>query len=209
MAYVLGFFAADGTMILNNRGAHFIEFHITDRSLLYALRRAVGSDHKIATRTRDVKWKLGYRLQVGSKAWFTDLQTLGFTPNKSSSMKFPVIPDAFFGAFVRGYFDGDGCVYFKKHIVKDRTEPRWIFSTRFTSGSKDFLVSLLGRLRLCGINGGFIVEKTRGHELVFSHRDSVALFHIMYDTMPVGATFLRRKYVIFRKALWTLYKLRP
>ena len=34
MAYVLGFFAADGTMIANNRGAHFIEFHSTDKQLL-------------------------------------------------------------------------------------------------------------------------------------------------------------------------------
>jgi hypothetical protein len=31
----------------------------------------------------------------------------------------------------------------------------------------------------------------------------------MYDTMPVSALHLRRKYILFRKALWTLYKLRP
>jgi hypothetical protein len=30
MAYILGFFAADGTMIKNRRGAHFIELEITD-----------------------------------------------------------------------------------------------------------------------------------------------------------------------------------
>jgi hypothetical protein len=35
MAYVLGFFTADGSMIRNKRGAHFIEFQITDKNLLY------------------------------------------------------------------------------------------------------------------------------------------------------------------------------
>ncbi len=181
MAYVLGFFAADGTMILNNRGAHFIEFHITDRSLLYSIRHVAGSNHKIAVRNRNEKWKRGYRLQIGSKNWFQDLQKLGFTPNKSNSMKFPVIPDAFFGAFLRGYFDGDGCVYFKKHTVKDRKKPKWIFSTRFTSGSKGFLASLLRRLRLRELNGGFIVDKVRGYELVFSHHDS-SIFHYQNGT---------------------------
>jgi hypothetical protein len=30
MAYVLGFFTADGNMLKNKRGAHFIEFNTTD-----------------------------------------------------------------------------------------------------------------------------------------------------------------------------------
>lgn len=34
MAYVLGFFTADGNMIKNKRDAHFIEFQITDNDLL-------------------------------------------------------------------------------------------------------------------------------------------------------------------------------
>src|SRR3989344_6923239 len=89
MAYVLGFFAADGTMIKNNRGAHFIEFHITDKEVLLQIRRAVGSNHKIGVRNRNTRWKLGYRLQIGSKEWFGDLKTLGFVPNKSLVLKFP------------------------------------------------------------------------------------------------------------------------
>lgn len=34
MAYVLGFFAADGNMIRTKRGGHFISFHITDKIVL-------------------------------------------------------------------------------------------------------------------------------------------------------------------------------
>ncbi len=34
MAYVLGYFAADGSMIQNKRGGHFIEFTSTDAVLI-------------------------------------------------------------------------------------------------------------------------------------------------------------------------------
>ena len=52
MAYVLGFFAADGSMVKNTRGAHFIEFTITDRIVLEQLRKVTGSTHRIAERKK-------------------------------------------------------------------------------------------------------------------------------------------------------------
>ena len=113
--------------------------------------------------------------------------------------------------FVRGYFDGDGCVYFKQHRIKTREKPKWIFSSRFTSGSKMFLVDLhkkLGKI----VNGGFIVtkkkqQKNSGYELVFSHRDSLALFKFMYNNGACNY-FLKRKYLLFKKAVETLYSVR-
>ena len=207
MAYTLGFFAADGTMIANNRGAHFIEFHITDKEILIQIRSAVGSNHKIATRKRNPKHRLGYRLQIGSKEWFKDLTTLGFVPNKSLIMRLPSVPPKLLGHFVRGYFDGDGCVHFKKYWAKDRGKMKWSFSTRFTSGSKDFLLSLHQSLHARGIQGGSIYRKSKnsGYELVLSHKDSLALFRIMYDTIPHNGLYLTRKYKLFRKAIETLW----
>jgi len=58
MAYILGFFTADGTMIKNRRGAHFIEFQITDRNLLRKIKRSFGSNHKITARKRDKNHKI-------------------------------------------------------------------------------------------------------------------------------------------------------
>ena len=51
MAYVLGFFAADGNMIKNKRGAHFIAFYNNDRILLEKVRTALSAGHKIGKRT--------------------------------------------------------------------------------------------------------------------------------------------------------------
>jgi len=202
MAYALGFFAADGTMIVNNRGAHFIEFHSTDKELIVMIRNLLESNHKISIKNpKGEGHKVAYRIQIGSKEIFGDLLILGFMPNKSLILDFPMVPKRFQRDFVRGYFDGDGSVYFKKHKSKDRNNKRWIFTSRFTSGNKKFLESLHAKLAL---KGGFITKKTRGYELVFSHRDSVALYHLMYHNECRGL-YLNRKNKLFRKALRTLY----
>ncbi len=208
MAYVLGYFAADGSMIENKRGGHYIEFTSTDKILLQKLRKIVGGTQKISERPqRNEKWKQQYRVQFGSREWFSDLIKLGFTQNKSKTICFPKVPQGYLHHFVRGYFDGDGSVHFKKYFAKDRNKKRWVFTSRFTSGSQKFLLTLFSTLRENGLNRGFVLEKykKRGFELVFSHRDSLALYKLMYHTSPNTELYLPRKYELFSKAIHTLY----
>ncbi|MEK7066470.1 MAG: LAGLIDADG family homing endonuclease, partial [Patescibacteria group bacterium] len=182
----------------------FIEFHVTDKEVLINIKKVTLSQHKIAVRTRNPKHKTGYRLQIGSKEIFNDLTNLGFTPAKSLELKFPNVPEEVFGDFVRGYFDGDGCIYFKQHFRKDRNRLEWFMTSRFTCGNKRFLEILHAKLGNF-THKGFIYKKQRsGYELVFSRKDSLALFHLMYNNIGHGL-FLTRKYVKFKKAIKTLY----
>jgi intein/homing endonuclease len=143
MAYVLGYFAADGCMIENkHNGNYYIEFKSTDLILLEHVNRATGSDYKIALYEKGGNCKPCYRVQITSPFWYEDLTKLGFTQNKSRLMKFPKVPKNYLGAFTRGYFDGDGCVYFKELKFADRKNKRWVLMTLFTSGSREFLESL-------------------------------------------------------------------
>lgn len=205
MAYVLGFFVADGSMIRNNRGAHFIEFHITDKSLLEDIRLLLKSNHKIARRIRDPRWKPGYRLQIGSKKMFQDLEKLGLSQRKSNTLKLPRIPKCYIAQYVRGYFDGDGCIYFKKHFVRARKKQKWIFQIHFTSGSYEYLSDFKTMLHSCGLRGGFIQNKERGFELVFSHRDGLALYRFMYNNTGANDVYLGRKKRKYDLAMKTLY----
>ena len=205
MAYVLGYFAADGCMILNGRNSHYIEFTSTDKILIDIVQKAIVSNHKVSLRRRGGNTKDAYRLQIGSKTWYEDLSSLGFISNKSNVMVFPSVPIKYLGHFARGYFDGDGCVYFKSHFAKDRNKNRWIFQTLFTSGSYSFLYSLLQELRHFGLYGGRISPKNKsGYDMVFSWKDSVALYHLMYHTAQVGTMFLPRKRQKFELALEVL-----
>lgn len=205
MAYILGYFAADGSMLVNSRGAHFIEFTSIDRILISHVQKATGSNHSVSKRERGGNTKTAYRLQIGSKQWFEALSALGFTQQKSNTLLFPSIPQEYVGDFIRGYFDGDGCVYFKSHFASDRNKERWVFQTIFTSGSCQFLESLLLQLKKFDVQGGRIAKKTkRGYSLVLSWNDSLALWRLMYHTAQVTDFFLPRKRNKLEKAIRVL-----
>ena len=204
MAYVLGFFTADGSMTKNKRGAHFIEFEITDKDLLYQIRQLLGSDHKITEIKRNVRWKNTYRLQIGSKEIFSDLLKIGLTPAKSKTVKLAKVPKKYFNYFVRGYFDGDGCISSGTYNRKDRKSKKYVIISRFTSGSNVFLQDLMKRLRReAGIIGGSICAKNRGFDLVLGVKNSRKLFDFMYNSLSRGL-FLKRKYDKFKRSIGCL-----
>ena len=214
MAYILGYFAADGTMLANKRGGHYIEFHSTDKCLIEMTRSALKSGHRIGVRIPNKKrknHKISYRIQIGSKEMFADLEALGFVQNKSNVLAFPEVPPKYLADFVRGYFDGDGCVYFKRHKFADRKKLRWILMTTFCSGSRLFLEELHRLLKRFEIQGGSLKNKTYGaYDLAFSFRDSLALYRLMYNTGSVTGLYLPRKYKLFQRAIRTMYpKMRP
>jgi intein-encoded DNA endonuclease-like protein len=199
MAYVLGFFVADGCMIKNSRGAHFIEFHITDRNILVKIRKALNSNHKISVRkTRDA-WKTAYRLQIGSKIMFEDLISLGMMPRKSNTVKLPKVPKKYFHHFVRGYFDGDGNVCTPKYKRANRGDKlSTTLLAGFTSGSREFLEKLhINLKKLAGIFGGTLYNRDGAFRLHYSVNDSKKLYDFMYKQSD--SLFLSRKKVVFEK----------
>jgi hypothetical protein len=199
MAYVLGFFAADGCMIKNKRRAHFIEFQITDKDILLKIQKLLGSDHKISKRNMQVGWKTVYRLQIGSKVIFNDLLNFGFTPRKSKIIKLPEIPGEYFRHFVRGYFDGDGNVHIQNR--RDRKSEKVIIQSLFTCGSKIFLAHFHEKLKkLALVKGGNVGYYSGAYRLRFSINDSQKLYTFMYR--GAKELFLARKKAVFCKFMF-------
>ena len=115
MAYILGFFAADGSISVNKRGGQFWSIQITDKELLEDMRTAVGSEHAISVRPeRKNTYKALYRLQIGSIEMCDDLRRLGYSERKTESLAVPNVPKKYLSDFVRGYFDGDGSITITK-----------------------------------------------------------------------------------------------
>jgi hypothetical protein len=198
MAYLLGFFAADGCMIKNNRQAHFIEFHITDKDLLIKIRNLLFSNNKISEQERNANWKTAYKLQIGSKVIFEDLLVLGMTPNKSKTIKLPKIPNKYFHYFVLGYFDGDGNVYANEYQRKGRNKKSVTLLSGFTSGSEKFLKKLYKKLQEAAyLLGGSIFISSGAWHLYYSVKDSRKLYDFMYNKN--NGLFLERKKRIFEK----------
>ena len=107
-AYILGFFYADG---YNNEDFGIIEFTQKECriDILQKIKVELNSDV-------DIKLYNGsraYVLNVCSKDMSQDLKKCGAPKNKAHILKFPdnsIVPDELIPHFIRGYFDGDGCI---------------------------------------------------------------------------------------------------
>lgn len=206
MAYVLGFLYADGniTDAVSSR-TQYITFVNTEREIIEKIKEAIESRHPIHSRPPRIATHYNgrylsrelFELRIGSRKMFNDLITIGVVPNKSKIAKFPKIPKKFLHHFVRGYFNGDGCVYveYSKGKIQKRILKR--MRSIFISGSKIFLEELQYFLLNVGnIERGRIYHNSRAFRLVYPTSSSIKLFKFIYKNK--GKLFLERKYKIFQ-----------
>lgn len=199
MAYVLGFFAADGYITVNRRGGQFWCIQITDRKLLESIKKVIEAEQKISIKIGKENDKNLYRLQIGSIKMCDDLRKLGFNERKTKSLAVPNIPKKYFCHFVRGYFDGDGHVWVG-YINKERKTQTLVINTGFTSCSKNFLEVLNRRLESFGVYKG-VIRRGNGnsYRLTFSVIATLNLYNFMYNDLGFSELFLDRKKMIFEK----------
>lgn len=130
-AYWLGFLYADGCVKYkrNNKKNNKLEIGLTmslaivDKEHLIKLKNSLQSDTVIKEKDVKLNGKIFKSCKIGfwNKQLTEDLIRLGCVPNKSLILKFPnedVVPKHLIRHFIRGYFDGDGCVHInidKKH----------------------------------------------------------------------------------------------
>ena len=199
MAYVLGFFAADGYITVNKRGGQFWCIQITDKKLLESIKRSIQAEHKISVRLRHGKEKTLYRLQIGSIEMCDDLRRLGFMERKTKNLAIKYVPTEYFSDFVRGYFDGDGNVWMG-YIHKDRIKQLLAIRVVFTSCSEKFLDNLKDQLEASGIGNGVLnKEKGNYYRLVYSIHGSLKLYDFMYNRKVQNCLYLERKKKVFEK----------
>ncbi len=198
MAYVLGYIYADGTLInCDYIRAKYIQIVSIDRDSLERVRSAMNSEHNITKhKSTYINGKEIYKFKIGSKEIYNDLIHYGLYPNKSLTIKFPIIPIKYLDHFIRGYFDGDGCVHFAKALsYTGRTIVKRI-RVIFTSGSKIFLEKMNSELETHGIKNGKIYKSKRSFQLVLNNKDSIQLFKFMYKNASNNRFFMR-KFEIF------------
>lgn len=198
MAYVLGFFAADGYITVNRRGGQFWCIQITDGRLLQEIKRVIKAEHKISIRKGKGNEQNIYRIQIGSIEMCDDLRKLGYNERKTKNLAVPYILEKYFADFVRGYFDGDGHVWVGL-IHKKRKTKTLVIQTVFTSCSLQFLEKIKNRLEIC-VGHGFVLKGNGNYyRLVYSIKSSLKLYYFMYNNLGTSKLFLQRKKGVFEK----------
>ncbi len=199
MAYVVGFFAADGYMTVNKRGGQYWSMDIGDRKFIDQIKKVIHSEHKISVRKRNGGQYTTYRLQIGSIEMCDDLRKLGFKERKTHSLSIPKVPNEYFSDFVRGYFDGDGNVW-SGLMRKGKNTSTLSIQTVFTSCSLKFLEEMMRQLEVFGVIRGVLTKgRSNYYRLTYSVKNSLKLYDFMYNGLDASTLFLKRKRDVFEE----------
>lgn len=188
-AYWLGYICADGTIFNRTQTDSAIlkfEMKQKDEELAYKFKEDINSTHPIKYYSN--KHFEGYqsaRLVLKSNKVVNDLNKYGIGAKKSLTLTFPkqLINNPYIGAFIRGYFDGDGslCLY------KDG-----IFDIKII-GTEEFLTTIkeITQIR-CRISN----PKSNAFELrISSNEERKKFLTFIYKDATV---YLQRKYDRFQ-----------
>lgn len=118
-AYIVGWIMSDG---YNNVSRGRLEINIvhTDRLILEKMNLAMKNtlpiiDLNPSKKPSKFNLALKSRLSFQCRKMSDDLVKLGITKGKTQNLKFPTyIPSHLMNHFIRGYFDGDGCITYNK-----------------------------------------------------------------------------------------------
>lgn len=201
MAYILGLIVSDGAVEDCRKSSRtcYLSITNTDRPLLLQVRKELSSNHKLEVRKQmnhsfgDKTYLCGecFHFRIANKQIFQDLIDLGVRPRKSlTAILPPNIPNNLFSYFLRGYFDGDGCLNLSLPPGRKTTRIKVIY----TSGSKKLLDQINQKLEfLINTSQRRVYKNGRAYRLIYGKKDSLKILEYMYGDLD-SAPFLKRKY---------------
>lgn len=206
-AYWLGFLYADGYVEPIYRKDKIKAFRIEiglsveDKYLLELFLKDIESNVPISERNQKIgnKTYSTCRVRVNNTKMCKDLIGLGCTTRKSLTLEFPsenIVPKEYLKDFIRGYFDGDGCIsYSERNYVDKRNNKQYTQKNIVSSfvGTYNFLNSLSDILSNKDINFSFNKNSNCGQASeirLTKHSDILNLYHYIYKDATI---FLNRK----------------
>lgn len=170
-AYWLGFLYADGYISKTNSGyCCGIELKANDSDHLKKFNKAIEGNIEVSFREREDSRIGTYnicRLRLYSKEIFEDLKNLGCIENKSDKITFPRLPENLVWHFLRGFFDGDGCIILNKQ--------RNTMKFDFCSSSLEMLESIKSFLYANGIFS-YIATSTNSKGIIERKKPNYRLY---------------------------------
>lgn len=220
-AYFLGLIYADGTVIdaVSKDGKQrqkqlAIALQEEDGYLLEKLCQNIKPKKSITvahTPNMKANWKKRAVFKVSSDQICDSLIALGCVPKKSQvGMDYPAIPDHLNRHFIRGFFDGDGCIYAQEVKNRYKRKTDYKISNSFarklrkriqlTSTSKNFLadclfylqkeVGLKGKVHWRGVKRNLVAYK-----MTIEHKEDVeSIKEYFYKDATIYMTRKKQKF---------------
>lgn len=185
-AYWLGFLYADGNISLYNKSWK-IELTLQEQDLEHLKKYSKFLDLRKEPVYRAIT--KAYRVSISSRRVAEQLISKGCIPKKSLVLKFPshsIVPKELMRHFIRGYFDGDGCISLRHNVYSTVPEVSLL-------GTKEFLEGLIEE---SNINDCTTVKKDKRslsntYNLQWHKKGSYEFLDYMYKDSTI---YLQRKY---------------
>lgn len=187
-AYWLGFIYADG--YISNEGFIFeLGLQAKDVAHLHKFNRFMEcNDNNVKYHPKITLDKVydGYRWNIKNEKLWNNLKTHGCVPNKSLILEFPdisIFSDySLIKHFIRGYWDGDGCISFT-----NKTKIVSVLGTNmFLSEMKNYVPTLKDKNVLLHKNETYVIQTT--------HKKAYETLKFLYQDATI---YLDRKYEKF------------
>jgi len=185
-SYWLGFLYADGYVRMKDgrSGELKLKLKKSDKKHIELFRKCIGSTHKIIDGiSKVVVSGRTYESECSSLSVYNtkivkDLFSCGCVNNKTFKINIPKLSSDLIRHFIRGYFDGDGCVCGMKKRIR----------FGFTSGSNMFLQQLKNILiKECKLGD----NKINNFDISWTRKgDLLNFYHYIYDNSTI---YLKRK----------------
>ncbi len=186
LAYAVGLIATDGH--LSKDGRH-INLTSKDDEQLLNFMKAVKRTYKISRKKSGYTDTFSGYIQFSDVVFYKWLFELGFLQKKTENLSNLHIPDKYFFDFLRGHFDGDGCIY---SYFDARWKNSFMFYLTFIAKNLDHVLWLQHQIeRLSGARGK-IGYGCRVNQLRFAKRESRIVIAKMYKHSE--GLYLNRKY---------------
>ena len=181
-AYILGLLYADGCNFTKHNSIT-LSLQESDKHILESIKQELDYTGKLRFNPLNLKnnrYKNHYILNINDEYLSRRLNELGVVANKSLKIVFP--------HFIRGYFDGDGCIYIDKKRNKCQTQ---------TVGTKDFCEHLSDILNKMGCKNN-IKHPKQCHENTYviqtsGNKSSYIFLSWLYENSELK---IQRKYCI-------------
>lgn len=188
-AYWLGFLYADGYIRENS-----VELVLKDKEHIEKFKSFTGSRCTICEKhvMLNDKEYVAYRINMRNKEFAYWLYDKGMHQNKSLDITYPsCIPDGLNKDFIRGYFDGNGCISF---LYNNPLKPIIIINS-----TKDMLESIVSIANLPN-------NKIRKTSKIYEYRTAKidAVYNFLYYIYNNSTIYLDRKfqkYYLFAESL--------
>ena len=193
MAYVLGIFMSDGYLTKRTSGNLSLCLKVNDKDLLETIKSLMGFDGSIHRAGITQAGNESYKIEISDPQIISDVQRWGIVERKTLISKFPTeLPKEYWNDFIRGLFDGDGCI----HLSKDKRRKSSYLKQCCFLGTKDILDPIPEHL---GLENKIVSYKKIFKLVYYKRADLEKIFKAFYysDTVPC----LARKRIKFTDAL--------